>query len=358
MQGRDLHSALKSEVVKTINSGHLEIALARLRWGKEDNAYALHVNPTAYSSAGLQTTDFLAYLGFQRHDRCNFTRSQRCYSRWVPEDTDVEGFALAFNIGYGHLERAQHALEACGFALPQPEGWGFFYGKPSGGRSSYGPNGVSGDGHTALTVKNMKATEDERFQFRFSFIDTGHEKAFVTHYRPKHLPVSSELIGVFKYLGLREFTSCPEFDFEQCFFRTRLFVERGNDMRGGNVDFAHRAFDAHAGQFSIGIESLLAANAAAEAAGMSFLPLVEPTKRMRGDIATKVSRPEKASAPATVPRVAKSPTAVSIPDAFDVAISFAGTEREHAQRLAETVRDAGYAVFYDDFYPEQLWGKN
>jgi hypothetical protein len=26
--------------------------------------------------------------------------------------------------------------------------------------------------------------------------------------------------------------------------------------------------------------------------------------------------------------------------------------------LAETIRDAGYAVFYDDFFPEQLWGKN
>jgi hypothetical protein len=47
-----------------------------------------------------------------------------------------------------------------------------------------------------------------------------------------------------------------------------------------------------------------------------------------------------------------------IPDNFDVAISFAGTEREYAQSLAEQLRNAGYAVFYDDFYPEQLWGKN
>ena len=51
-------------------------------------------------------------------------------------------------------------------------------------------------------------------------------------------------------------------------------------------------------------------------------------------------------------------TAAPIPDAFDVAISFAGAEREYAHKLAEQLREAGYAVFYDDFYPEQLWGKN
>jgi hypothetical protein len=26
--------------------------------------------------------------------------------------------------------------------------------------------------------------------------------------------------------------------------------------------------------------------------------------------------------------------------------------------MAEKLRDAGFAVFYDNFYPEQLWGKN
>jgi hypothetical protein len=52
-----------------------------------------------------------------------------------------------------------------------------------------------------MAVRPMKATEDDRFQFRFTFIDTGGDKAFVTHCRPKHLPASSEVTGVFKYLG-------------------------------------------------------------------------------------------------------------------------------------------------------------
>jgi hypothetical protein len=36
MNGRDTHSALKSEIVETINAGHLEVVLARLQWGKDD----------------------------------------------------------------------------------------------------------------------------------------------------------------------------------------------------------------------------------------------------------------------------------------------------------------------------------
>jgi len=42
---------------------------------------------------------------------------------------------------------------------------------------------------------------------------------------------------------------------------------------------------------------------------------------------------------------------------FDVAISFAGTERPLAEALANVVRDAGFRVFYDDFYPDALWAK-
>ena len=41
-----------------------------------------------------------------------------------------------------------------------------------------------------------------------------------------------------------------------------------------------------------------------------------------------------------------------------MAVSFAGTSRAEAEKLAKLVRDAGYSVFYDDFYPELLWGKD
>jgi TIR domain-containing protein len=43
---------------------------------------------------------------------------------------------------------------------------------------------------------------------------------------------------------------------------------------------------------------------------------------------------------------------------FDVAISFAGPQRQLAERLATIVKDAGFTVFYDNFYPDHLWGKD
>ena len=118
-----------------------------------------------------------------------------------------------------------------------------------------------------------------------------------------------------------------------------------------NVEYAQQAFDAHATQFSPGIEALLAANAAVEQVGMTFLPFEKPAARMRADIAVNVARPTAA------PKRAPSPS-TALPDTFEVAFSFAGTERNQAEQLADLVRAAGFAVFYDNFYPEHLWGKN
>jgi hypothetical protein len=47
----------------------------------------------------------------------------------------------------------------------------------------------------------------------------------------------------------------------------------------------------------------------------------------------------------------------ALPSNFDVAISFAGSERSLAEQLANILQAAGVIVFYDSFYPEQLWGK-
>ena len=84
MNGRDPHSAPKSEVTAKANRSNIEAVVARLQWRKDDVGYSLHVNPSSFTSAGIQKTDFLAYLGFQRSDRCSFTSFQRCYVKWVP----------------------------------------------------------------------------------------------------------------------------------------------------------------------------------------------------------------------------------------------------------------------------------
>jgi|HubBroStandDraft_6_1064221.scaffolds.fasta_scaffold12759_3 hypothetical protein len=236
--------------------------------------------------------------------------------------------------------------------LPQPEGWGYFYGQPRGARRT--PATLSGDGHLATKVDRMKQTEDANFLFRFTFVETDHGKGFVTHYRPKHPPLSEEIAQVFGYLGLHKFAECPEFDFEQCYFRTLRFEQRGDGYFDTNVEYAHRCFDAHAGQFSRGIESLLAANATVENVGLPFLKIGSPGDRDRIDIAKRISGPP----PKPTSKPVRMAFDAALPTNFDVAISFAGTERELAEELAKKLRDAGIEVFYDNFYPEHLWGKN
>jgi hypothetical protein len=48
----------------------------------------------------------------------------------------------------------------------------------------------------------------------------------------------------------------------------------------------------------------------------------------------------------------------NVPSNFDVAISLAGSDKQHAHTLAERLRQEGFAVFYYELYPEYLWGKN
>ncbi len=43
---------------------------------------------------------------------------------------------------------------------------------------------------------------------------------------------------------------------------------------------------------------------------------------------------------------------------YDVALSFAGEDREFVERVATLLRDAGIKVFYDKFETAQLWGRN
>lgn len=43
---------------------------------------------------------------------------------------------------------------------------------------------------------------------------------------------------------------------------------------------------------------------------------------------------------------------------YDVAISFAGEDRLHAEALATILRNAGVSVFYDVFEQDRLWGKD
>jgi hypothetical protein len=44
--------------------------------------------------------------------------------------------------------------------------------------------------------------------------------------------------------------------------------------------------------------------------------------------------------------------------AYDVALSFAGEDRDYADALADALRHRGVKVFYDKYEEATLWGKN
>ena len=118
MAAKDHHTALRTEVLGKISAGYIEIVLAKLQWGKDDLAFTLHVNPTAFTSGGLQTTDWLRLLGFTESTQCQFSNARQCYSKVVSEGYDLQRFATAFNEGFGQLQKAEEGLQACGFWLP------------------------------------------------------------------------------------------------------------------------------------------------------------------------------------------------------------------------------------------------
>lgn len=346
MRGGDLHSALKTVVLADVSEGGIGYKHVRLQHGKDDFTDTLHARPGSFSTAGIQATDFLHFLGFAR-SACAFHGGE-CYCRLLEPDHDVPALAGAIGSALEKFKRGARALENCGLFIDQPKGWGFFFGKPSSGRTFRTPRSY-GNGHIAPKSERMKELEDAFFRFIFTWIDGGGDKGWTTHYRAKHMPLATEFQAALDFLGgFSWFAECPEFDFNGCWWRFMPFREDDNDVFNRNTESAHRFFDAHATHFSPGLEQLLTAHADLEPHRMSFLsipPMPSPTAPPHAG--------RRASGPPELPR----PKA-DVTERFDVALSFAGSERALAEDLAKSVRDAGYEVFYDGFYPEQLWGKD
>src|SRR5207247_1403714 len=156
MRGGDLHSALKTVVVAEVSEGGISYKHVRLQHGRDDFTDSLHARPNSYSTAGIQATDFLHFLGFSRSP-CAFHIGE-CYSRVLPPRHDVPAIAKAIGSSLEKFKLGAHALENCGILIDQPEGWGFFYGKPGSGRT-FPPSRTFGNGHIVPKSHRMNVSE-------------------------------------------------------------------------------------------------------------------------------------------------------------------------------------------------------
>lgn len=340
---KDLHSALKTTIIQEIHEGGIRYKAVRLQYGKDDFIDSLHANPSSFSTAGLQTTDIFHFLGFKR-SLCAFHDGE-CFVKEIPSTLNISAFAISVRKAYDLVLDGSRHLEKCGILIDQPEGWGFFYHKPSSNRH-YPVYRSIGNGHIAAKSERMKVSEDEYFRFAFTWISGADDKGWTIHYRAKHMPLSPEFSAALDFLGgFSTFKECPEFDFGSCWWRFIPFIENKSDPWRDNAEFAHRQFDSHAEHFSPGLKQLLAAHAELQKHGISIFSIAEPIKAETSEKFKKQESAETKAKPKSQFR-------------FDIAISYAAPEKEYADRLAKLVRESGFNVFYDDFYPEQLWGKD
>lgn len=343
-----LHSALRTETVRTEHSRGFVLTLVRLQHGKDSVTHSLHVVPNLWSTYGMQGSDVLAIAGLLRSS-CTFT-SGECFVREVPADFDVAAFGAALAGALEKLKSAQQHLEHCGLVLEQPEGWGYFHHRPA--TPVRQPRSFQrGDGHTAAKVERMKSVEDDVFSYVLSWIDDGgNPKGWTIHYRAKHPPLTAELGAAMAFVGdFRSFRECPEFDFESCEWRHISFAP-GQTPFDSNAGSVHQEFNNHPTHLAPGLHDLLDAHRILEPHGSSFLRISPPIPASAAPIMPSTPRPAS--------RNTSRPSSVGFPNAFDVAISFAGTERAAAEQLAQRLREHGVTVFYDNFYPEHLWGKD
>jgi hypothetical protein len=322
----------------------VSFSYVKLQHGRDRTTYSLHARPGSYGISGLQSTDVLAYLGFSRGS-CGFYGGE-CYAREIGDRFDVASFAQQFAEASSAMMETDRHLQKCGVYLRRSEGLGYFLGKPSSPDRVRRPH-IHGDGHSATKIERMKVAQDDVFHFVFTWIESGNERGWTTHYRPKHAPLSAEMLAAVDFMGgFRLFEECPEFDFQSCLWRFVPYEERGEMAMLGNANYAYACFDAHETSFSSGVEGILRAHALVQPFGLTFLNVREAETSLAVELVL-----------ASPPRKPERQQQVR-PFKFDVAISFAGAQRELAERLAKAVRDAGYSVFYDDFYKEQLWGKD
>ena len=219
----------------------------------------------------------------------------------------------------------------------------------------HGPTGF--DGHRGTGTKLLKRTEEGPFRFLLSWIESPHGRGWVRHIGIREaLPFDVEHL-LADVLGFRTFESCPELDFDPCFW---TFAPQGRAMDPAAAQMMHGTFDNMSQTFPAGLAALAAAEGAMRPVGMEFRGA---SGRVLKRKLLKLFKDAEAVAagPRPVPPPAAPATALLAsrdPFEFDVAVSFAGAQREVAEKLARMATAKDIRVFYDRDHAANLWGED
>jgi hypothetical protein len=333
----DIHSGQRTEQVDSARDAGVDFSLIRVIHGRDNESFGVHATPFEhYLSGGIDRDDLLVMLGF-RAGGCSITRDRETHCMEVGPGFDLVTFVGAFARAFTALHDAEQRLERCGFFL--------------GTRQFPARSWINtqGDGHSGAKVSTFaeEASEDTDFRFAFTWVGRSEgDGGWTTHIRAKEQPLSPEIRAAFRYLGLADSAECIEFDFESCTWRNVRREGAGRSVFDGNNDTAFKWFRALKVDFSPALQLLLDAERELNSIGMHILP--QPAVP---HVRVSPSTPDLRTAVALAAGAAAD-------DEFDVAISYAGPDREHAEELATLLRDQGVKVFYDRFYRSSLWGKD
>lgn len=319
---RDLHRALKIETLGHRQVQGADFLLVRLQDGKDDISHSLHARVTI-GMIGI----LLNHLGFQKKP-CQFTGDGQCFCKALGPEITLDTFFKAFEEALASFRQAEQAL-------------GQFL-DPTARRV---PAGF--DGHRGTSAKFLKGLDEGAFRFLLSWIETPQGKGWVRHVRVREAsPFDADHL-LTNVLHFETFDSCPDFDFEPCYWT--FAPQAGPDPVAAQM--IHAAFDRMPQTFPAALSALAAVEDAMQPAGMAFPRALRPTLKKLIKIADVVAA-KALQAPSARPAIPLGGYE------FDVAVSFAGSERAQAENLAAILKKAGVKVFYDKDHPDKLWGED
>ena len=158
----DIHFGIRTESSSSHSGGGVQFTLAKVTHGRDQFAYGLHSLVMPSWHPGIRPQDFLEKLGFGKTGcPLMLDREAYCLAVDVDEDLSVASFADAFGSAFENLREADRRLQQCGFYLESRD-----FPAKSWARGD-------GDGHRGTNQKRMKKSNDQHFDFVFTWLQQG-----------------------------------------------------------------------------------------------------------------------------------------------------------------------------------------